>query len=276
MTDAFRWEREVPAAWQTDLHRLNPGENVSKLWLHWLAGFPYDPVQRWVVYEVLPCNAIGDILEAERKADITQSLVRGLWEDLNGPDPRTNGKWVADRTVDGGKRWISKSLVSRSQWDVHKLTGGFPLLCWIIEGNKGGHAWQFGPFEQQFLLALNIDPQIVAAMTQAWPNPGSLPYAEYDTRVFRALAERDLLAKWRRGLSWEDRAKRTDAGLILTGESADRRKDMLDRSLRWLDNQISDAVSDVPRTLLPQWSDFTAAADPYKDDEHLHSLVTED
>lgn len=268
--ETFAWKRPVPKEWASDLMRLCPGENVSTLHLSWLAGTPDESVQRWVVYEVAPAKMVGDILDEEKHHGIDVSLTRGLWDALHGPDPRTLGKWVPDKTLKSGRRWRSKSLVSRNQWDLHKETGGLPLLCWIIEGSKGGHSWQFGPFEQGFLIATGVDPEAVQELQDAWPNPGSMAYADYDARVFHALAERDLLAKWRRSLSWEDRTQRSQAGLILTGESAARREDMLMRVNRWMENQVSDAVSDIPRSLLPQWSDFAPGDVP--DD---HSLITE-
>jgi len=265
---SFYLTRDVPAYWQADLDRLHPGENVSRLVLHWYAGFRYDPVQRWAIWEVLPATHVGKILEDEKKRGAPTSLTRSLWDAVQGPDPRTVGKWVKGR-------WHSDSLVSRAQWDLHKQTGGLPFLCWIIEGRHGGHAWQFGMFEQAFLLSLGTSPDLVQALVEAWPNPGSLPYAEYDSRVFHALAERDLLAQWRKSLAWEDRANRTEAGLILDGEKAQRREDMMMRTLRWLDGQIGDAVSDIPRKLLPQWSDFQQSATAAPDEAAAATQILE-
>lgn len=264
----FLWHQTVPPEWQTDLDRLAPGENVSRLVLHWLAGLSDTPVQRWAIWEVLPAKQITAIIEQEEKqAGIKGSLTAALWKALKGPDPRTLGHWDIK---DGKKSWRTKSLVSREQWDIHQATGGMPLLCWIIEGHRGGHAWQFGLFEQNFLLAVGVDPQSVQDLNAAWPTPGSQPYAPYDQRVFQALAERDYLARWRESLQWDERHNRTQAGLILEGETAHRREDMMGRILGWLDNQISDVVSDIPRKLLPQWSEFAQAESaPNEDDIHL-------
>lgn len=254
MASSFDWTREVPQPWQDDLSLLSPGENVSSLHLSWLAGFPEEPVQRWVVYEVLPRSDVGRIIEQEQRLNLHDTLTQNLWRAVQGPDPRTVGKWIPRK--EGGRRWVSQSLVSRNQWDLHQTTGGLPFLSWIIEGDQGGHSWQFGSFEAGFLVAAGVEPPVVQELAEAWPNPGSQPYAPYDRRVFQALAERDLLRKWRESLAWEDRANRTDAGLVLQGEAAHRREDMMARVMAWMDHQIGDAVSDIPRSLLPQWSEF--------------------
>lgn len=254
MPSSFEWTRAVPQAWADDLSLLSPGENVSSLHLSWLAGTPEEPVQRWVIYEVLPASAVGRIIAQEEHLNLHDTLTQNLWYALKGPDPRTVGKWIPRK--EGGRRWVSKSLVSRNAWDLHKTTGGLPFLSWIIEGDQGGHSWQFGTFEAGFLVAAGAPPDAVQELSEAWPNPGSQPYAPYDSRVFKALAERDLLRKWRESLAWEDRANRTEAGLVLAGEAASRREDMMRRVMTWMDNQIGEAVSDIPRSLLPSWSDF--------------------
>jgi len=241
----------VPPEWQQDLDRLWPGEQVSRLVLHWLAGLEGEPVQRWAIWEVLPTAEVGKVLEQERAFGVRNSLTEALWKALAGPDPRTLGHLDAKT-----KRWRTSSLVSREQWDLHREVGGLPMLSWIIEGPKGGHSWQCGMFEQGFLMAAGVEADTVQALAQAWPNPGSQPFAPYDQRVFRALQERDQLRQWRESLKWTERMNRTAAGLIVEGEHTKRHQFMLDRVFRWLDNQIGDAVSDIPRTLLPQWSDF--------------------
>jgi hypothetical protein len=268
----FQHTRAVPPEWAADIDRLNLGENISQLRLSWLAGMPYEPCQRWVLYEILPGHAVGKILEQEQKLGIRDSLTEGLWQALEGPDPRTVGKWIRAPKLAGGRRWVSQSLVSRNAWDLHKETGGLPQLCWIIEGEHGGHTWQFGNFEAGFLIAAGVPPDDVQQLAELWPNPGSQPYADYDQRTFQALAERDLLRQWRSSLAWEDRSDRTQAGLILMGEAAHRREDMMARVMRWMDNQIGDAVSDIPRRLLPQWSQF-AQVDGAPDEEQAHTQV---
>lgn len=273
---SFDWTRPVPPEWQADLDQLAPGDRVTSLKLSWLAGTPDAPVQRWVIHEITPGAAVEKILDEERRAGHSTSFLGGIWKDLQGPDPRVVGKWIPVERGSSAKRWVSTSMISRNQWDLHKQTGGLPLLCWIIEGAKGGHAWQFGPFERAFLLEHGIEPEIVQQMAELWPNPGSQPYADYNRLTFEALAERDLLRNWRQAMPWEDRSRRTQAGLILAGTSKDQRQRTTIKMMQWLDNQIGEAVSDIPRTLLPQWSEFGTTETAFGDDEQLHNSLAEE
>jgi hypothetical protein len=256
------------------------GENVSRLVLHWMAGWPYAPVQRWCIYEVQPHAAVAKMLEIERlKAiergdDARDYTMHRLWSALQGDDPRgpQGGRWVKHKDV--GKRWLSKSMVSQAQWKVHRQTGGYPTLCWIVEGLGGGHAWQFGQLERHFLMATIGDPSLVQEMAEAWPNPGSQSYADYDNRVFEALRERDQLGQWRNALRWDERVERQTAADLQDFEANTRHEQMAQRMMVWMNNQIGDAVSDIPRRLLPQWSDFQSVDGPASnEDQAIADLI---
>lgn len=274
----FAWTKPVPKAWTQDLDQLNPGENVSSLHLVWQAGFPWRPVQRFEIYEVTPAASVARIITQEQIIGVDDSLTQALWAALRGPNPRTVGKWVRDPTIPrhmGGQRWKSASLVSQAQWYLHQRTGGLPMRAWIIEGTNGGHAWQFGQFEKAFLLASGVPAEEVEALVEAWPTPGSLPYADYDQRVFRALAERNQLADWRESLRWNDRLDRQRAPDLLDRESLSRAKDMKLRMLQWIDQQVGDVVSDVPRRLLPNRSDLRLISTDEDQDATLETIIEE-
>ena len=273
-SDQFIYTQEPNPTWQQDLDRLWPGEHVSRLVLHWLAGLPTAPVQRWAIWEILPRKTVLDIVEEERKQKgEKQSFIGMLWNALQGPDPRTLGHWAS---ANGKKFWRTKSVVSREQWDLHRAFDGLPFLSWIVEGVRGGHSWQFGAFEQNFLLATGATPDMINDLHRAWPIPGSQPYADYDQRTFKALSERDLLRQWRQAIQWDMRTKRSMAGIITDTEATERREEMVQRMLHWLDNQISDVVSDIPRKLVPQWSDFLPTMGPAPDVDGIHMQVVND
>jgi hypothetical protein len=275
----FVYTREVPKAWTDDLARLNVGENVSSLHLIWQAGMPWRPVQRWEVYEVLPATAVDRILTQEQILGKTDTLTQRLWRDLKGLNPRETGRWIPDNSVPqhmGGKRWKSFSIVSQEQWLLHKQTGGLPTRSWIIEGTAGGHAWQFGQFEKHFLLACGTDPETVEQLVDLWPVPGSLPYADYDQRVFNALAERDQLNTWKESLRWQDRNDHAVAADVLDRASRHRHRDMQSRMMTWIENQVGAMVSDIPRSRLPQWSDFRTVEKPAEDQDTVLESILND
>ena len=250
---AFAWTRKVPKRWQADLDQLTPGDRLSRLVLTWQSGWPWDPLQRWEVYEVLPASSIASILTQEELLGITDSLTRGLWQALRGADPRTVGRWVRDPDVPqhlGGKKWRSDSLVSHTQWRLHQETGGLPHRTWIIEGTHGGHTLRLGQMEKGFLLASGVEPKAVHALAEAWPNPGSRPYADYDARTFHALAERDRLRAWTRSKPWDARTDRQTAQDLVLTERKDRHEQIMKRVVKWIDDQIGDFVADIPRTRL--------------------------
>ena len=185
------------------------------------------------------------------------SLMAGRWGTrcgVRGPDPATIGQWVRDPAVpmsyNNGKRWRSTSMVSRTQWLIHREIGGLPLLFWIIEGDRGGHMWHMGEFERAFLLSTGLAPDAADALAEAWPAPGEQPYAEYDNRVFHALAERDRLAQWTQSKPWDQRVRGDVAPDLVIKEHADRAREMRERIMKYIDNQIGDFVSDLPRATL--------------------------
>jgi hypothetical protein len=227
----FEWTRPVPPEWAADLASYSPpNPRIPYLWLTWYPGLPPDAshrflgdvVQRWALYQITP-NL--DVVPLE------------LMEDLRGPHPATVGRWV-EREPNGPQFWVSDSLVSRTQWQLFRETGGYPALYWIIQGDRGGHAWQFEPEEANYLRALG--------KPDAPPRPGALAYAPYDRRVRDQLLARDKLRQWRQSMDWDARMARTEAGLWVNKERSDAQAQYAHAMLAFLDTQIHDAVSDIP------------------------------
>jgi hypothetical protein len=248
VTDAlFVHDRPVPPAWQQALEVIVPkSDRVPWLQLAWMPGMLYSPVQRYVIYEVVP---IVDLPNGE--CNIPADRLR----DIRGTSPRERGQWVVDPSIPehlGGKRWVSESLHSLVQWQLFHATGGtaYPLLFWILQGDQGGHVWRLDSVTRNFCLSL--DGHDV-------PNPGELPYAEWDNRVAEQIGRFDRLRRWHALMQtpWTDRQlNKTDAGLWVDRETWDLEKQYAKEMLRFLDMQIEEVVSDIPRRLLPGWSDL--------------------
>jgi hypothetical protein len=272
----FQWEREVPAHWQTDLERLTPRmDRVTWLYLQWLPGWPYEPVQRFGVYEIVPLAMIGRILEEQAQSGLKDSPLALQWEHLHGSDPRTLGRFYTDKTT-GTERFRGKTLISYPQWCAHRATGGLPLLAWIIQGDWGGHCWQFGPFEQAMFELGGLSVEEVDALMNALPRPGDLPYADYDQRVFRQLATRDRLKQWREARPWDERISRTNAGLLVQTDESAARVAFSKKYLAWIEAQIANVVSDAPRTQVVKFAEDTRHEweAPGDEDALDHNILT--
>ena len=265
----FYYEREPDPAWQADLERIAPKSDKAN-WLEivWYPGEPYEPVQRWVLYEVMP---------------LLDRVPEGFLEDIKGPDPKVDGYWKKDddidpvlatkKTLDGTPmRWHSNSVHSHIAWKLFRKLGekAYPLLTWIIQGSKGGHLWQLGQTELGILEGHGIQ----GADT---PCPGELPYADYDPRVSAKLAERDKLRRWRQSTAWDDRGmKKTAAGLWVRGDRKAAEEDYNRRVMKWLEDQIETAWSDLSRVNLPQPSEFKDPNYVVEDEDEIDREFIED
>ena len=230
----------MPPSWQAELEAIVPRtDRIPFLTLQWMAGTNYEPVQRWVIRECVPN---------------LEQVPPGFLEALQGPDPRLVGEWTDDPAVPSGRRWITDSLVSHDQWACYHATGCFSQLFWIIQGDKGGHRWQLGLAERNYLQSMaQIDGRAVDT-----PAPGDLPFAEWDGRVATKIGELDRLRQWRQRLDWDDRSRYVGtAGKIVRAQRHVEERQYAEAMIHWLDGQIEDIVLDIPRVLRPAWSDLS-------------------
>lgn len=229
--------REVPREWQERLEAAVPrSETLSWLKIVWQAGLsPRDTncddhvVQRWEIYEVCP----GTHIPAE------------IMAELRGPDPRTLGRWIADRDHPEADRYVWETWcnISRTQWDIFQETGCWSQRFWIIQGSHGGHVWTLSRTEKSFLKAMGL--------VYDTPLPGDLPYAEFTDLTLKKVIECDRLRKWRHAMDWSERTtSKTEAGLWLTRDRDAEEEEWNERMLKFLTNEISDIVSDMPRTVV--------------------------
>lgn len=243
----FIYDRPVPPNWQAELEAIVPRtERANWLILAWHPGIQYEPVQRWLIYEVLVKNAHvpGDILESCR-----------------GKCPREDGQWVSDATVAGGKRWRSNSLVDLVQWRLYQQTGHFCQPFWVIQGTHGGHRRRLSQAEENFFASFDLP---------AVPNPGELPYAEWDHRVARQIGEADRLRKWQENMAtpWDDRGlSKNAAGLWVRQDRRDEERKYAAAMLKWFEGQVADVVSDMPRSIASQIFDAPTGDSRFNADE---------
>ena len=152
-------------------HRLRivwePGEDVG------VRGLPRI-VDRWFLYELAPMN---------------DGMVRlGIKELLDGPAPIEMLRY--DTFV---RRWVPTEtgrwpFFSQPQWEMYRETDCVAIPCWVIQGDHGGHAFQFS---ENYAALCRF-----RKMPDAPPAPGELPYAPFDQRVIRALQRNARLVKF--------------------------------------------------------------------------------
>jgi hypothetical protein len=240
--------QETLDLWREELARIAPrNDTLSHLHIEWLPGDWWETnvlpngtrapgICRWVVWQMVP------------RSRLNGPLYEDVLADLQGPDPRSFGRWdatvpcaecegwKAECIVCGGRgrgAWVSErqSLVSRQQWDLFRRTGCYAKPLWIVQGSKGGHLRRFTEV-QSALSRMNGGPAEP-------PPPGELPYAEPDRRTWHALAALDNVRKFDLMLDYADRkpemveaheqatyaAMREQMWDFLSGQLEDRLKD---------------------------------------------------
>lgn len=264
----FHWTREPEGNWLTRLRQITPVTRQTE-WLRlvWMPGELYQPVQRWVLYLMTP--------RLDRCPE-------HLLEQLEGPDPRTLGRWVRDAGYPDGRRWHSEVEISRMQWLLYRQTRGmgtgwrawlepgcFPKLYWIIQGSEGGHKWKLSPTERQMLRLRGLDRDV--------PAPGDLPYVEPDERVWSMIETMDRLRdrQFRMRIDQQNRGRLTnaEAGRLVRQERAKEEQQFRWELNAWLERQVKQGLE---QTKLPfSTSDLPEGDRRYDHDreEQLRSFI---
>jgi hypothetical protein len=220
--EGFLYNRIVPAEWQRDLDRLTPRQDrTTWLQLAWMSGDPWQPVQRWCVYEMVPLQVwleiIGKHMARGKKPE--ETIEWEQWQDLEGPNPRDRGYYdtVMQCFLTDG------CTVTRQEWELYREHGkAIPKLYWIIQGDHGGHLRRYGQLETQWL-------ELAGRPTDP-PAPGDLPYAPYDRRVFDQLAHRAQLKQLESKLS-QDR-----------GERSSQKQELRAAIVKWIESQSREVL----------------------------------
>lgn len=165
--------------WRQELAQVSPPlDQLSYLHLRWEPGDPWNPVERWVLWHMLPIERTNpDILK-----------------ELQGPHPRSTGhacydegpclcEFKANRWIDGQCK-----LIDLGTWELFRETGRYGRRWWVVQGSKGGHRYRLTEAERQVWKTLT--------MTDDTPAPGDLPYAPFDQRVLNQVKGLDEKTRW--------------------------------------------------------------------------------
>lgn len=222
----FSWSETPPKAWVDDLASISPPSpqlGHAELW--WEAGFPWAPVQRYVVYELIPLAAMGrearedwtTLMEMEQPCRCSNIWTSGgLCSLCLEAWPCSCGSYTQAEAIR-----CSRCKCVRSQGRtnlMHAFKRGYqahPL--WVIQGEHGGHKLRYTGSERIVAVSLG--------MAEKPPEPGTLPFAGWDKRVKMNLLHYDMaqrrFASLKRARAHEreqlERAARTAQEAYLTG-----------------------------------------------------------
>lgn len=233
VSGTYYHEREPRPEWVAALRDVSPiTELHGTLDLVWEPGDPWTPGQRWTLYEMIPWE------------QARYELVLAL----RGPNPRLTGHMCTARSVPGQFACLCKvklegwrnedgepSDVTLTQWKLFQRTGKVGRLFWVIQGDRGGHKAFLTTEEKKFLAA--------AGKATEMPGIGTLPYADFDTRVVDHVVRFNRMRQ--AGLGIQAYRRRMGRGYKLHQQQAERqlRADLV----TWLDEQMADN-SDGPST----------------------------
>lgn len=170
------YTRAPDPAWVRDLRAYSPKSDAHTwLYLAWEPGDWWDPVERWVLYQVRP------------PALVPPPVLR----ELRGPHPRSTGHLCGPGTGCGHARrqytWVGGTcgLVDRSEWRLYRETGGWARPWWVVQGDSRGHLRYFTEAQSALAELADLPPRP--------PVLGSLPYAAPDARTWATLRAYDVL-----------------------------------------------------------------------------------
>lgn len=232
------WVKVVPEEWEKRLAEFSP-RTTRFTWLKliWEQGYPWEPVERYLVYQMVPGHAVDE----------------AVLEQLEDPHPPSaHGNYY-----DTVKQEFIRNpdcLITERAWHMFRETGCWGRPYWVIQGENGGHKRWFTTVEKKLLRLANLPDEP--------PAPGDLPYAEFDDRVERHLRMLDLMHNVHNDL----RRKK-----VLSNEGHHERQEALEKEFRvqltrWLSEQVLEVGPDVHKGLLAMDAP-RSKADPKKLEE---------
>jgi hypothetical protein len=224
--DVFRgWDEAAPSLdpqWQEALNRMAPRDGTLS-WLHvgWNPGYPWHPVRRWTIYQMVERTAIPSL----------------LLPALEGPDPRTLGWWEAD----SGEWNPGTAGCTRMQWRLYRQTGCLAETFWIVQGERGGHKAKFNRVESAMATMQGLSPTP--------PIPGALPFAPFDNRVLRKLEALHDANIWGQCIAYGERNMD-----VLERVERNEMEQMRSHLWDWLETQVAPAAEEVAGVLARDWT----------------------
>ena len=228
---------DAPSEWVASLREIDPiRDGLSYLHLEWRAFVHDEPIQRWMLYEMVPLEMVDEQVITE----------------LRGPDPDTIPE--------------SCPIVSHTQWALYQKTGRHARPCWVIQGANGGHPYAYTQdMRNAAKIAHGRNPNVPLEA----PMAGSLPYAPFDARVrSQILRMNKLLAA---GMNL-DTFRRLNTGLGAKSQHAEMQKRYRAELVKWIGEQAEEPTEHFKRAFKTGESESLPISD--KDWEKADEIAT--
>jgi hypothetical protein len=229
----FEHDRTAPREWGEMLAVIAPPSNyLTSLHIRWEPGDRWDPIQRWMIWQLRP----------------PQFVRKDVLAELRGPDPRSKGHYCAPgyclcnmktNTWRGG----AAGLIDREQWKLYRETGCYGTRWWCVQGHNGGHRHRLDETESRTSLLFGGKSDT--------PVPGELPYADFDYRTFHKVAEMDRVRAWKMVIRYCDRNHDQ-----MDAEEFEAKKEAQTLLWGWLSSQTSRSLDSISRK---DWAEFREA-----------------
>lgn len=256
--------REPRPEWVAALRALSPVSDQHS-WLHlaWEPGDDWDPIERWLIYQVVPWARVGPTVRAE----------------LLGPDPRSTGHYCGPRSLCGcppNRRpdlWVggAAGIIDHAAWRLYRElvalqasswtamppgAAGWARPWWVIQGAHGGHPRYYTSAEAALaeLADLPSEP----------PVPGEWPYAEPDQRTWEAVAAADRVRQGAKLL------ERTAADF--QGEQRERALQVRRATYAMLRRASRDALDAYGDGMRRELSEFRLGAFAHRETDRAHDV----
>jgi len=256
-------DRPAPTEWQDRLRRHFPvSDSLTGLYLRWEKGNPWEPINRWVVWQLYPVHAIDEQIRKE------------LLDD----SPRTHGHYCAEGWClcpvlrDG---WVGGhvSCIDQQQWELYRETGYYGQRYWAIQGDQGGHKYRLNTIESKIAH--------IKTGKSSTPALGDLPYAEMDERTFDKLVERDRVRMYANVAAWG--ADYQARGAVMEEEDRAGVLEANELLWHWLESQITQTCEsltekdrlDIARERVVGLSAEERRANTIKQEVNKHQFLTE-
>lgn len=220
-------EREPPGgrgalrAAQAELDRFFPRNSViSWLLADWLSDDAGDPIERFVVYQMVP--------ESKVHAEMRYAL--------NGPHPWTLGHWRF-----GKWRSSAQPGLTARKWELWRRHRAEARLFWIVQGSGGGHRYRVNdPTEMKIRRQNGLPPDT--------PSPGALPFAPLDWRVYDNLLDLDQVRRFVYAAEFANRSPGQ-----LEAQERDAAEDARRALVKWWGRQVDEIVDEAGMTGRGGW-----------------------